>query len=525
LLSFATPTWLLGLLLVPVIRWLHRGGPRLRTVPVSSLALWRKAATPGPAAGARRPPDPAWRRRALLAALLSVALAGPRLAVPVGRVTLWVDDSLSMLTRESGGTRLETGLATVARELSSAGRSDVEVRTLGNPWQARAGLTPEVVAVLVKEAGQREPAPPPAGLRLADRQHWLLTDGADPRLTGPDAGAMYARVFRLGEATRNVGVVRLAARRSLREPDRLDVELQVRNGGDVVEERVALLESGSGEVARWPLRLEPGASVSRSAVAPSSAGLRVVLQSRDALEADDTLALDAQTLAARRVAVDARCPAAILAALRTHPALRPAGVAAPAELAVECGASVGTAAVPRIRFALDQVPEALDGPWTWSSNVGAAQRRRIEGLPLRAAGRLAPRADGDSQLLAVGGTPLIVRRRTGGAPLIETALDPESRGGVDRPAAPLLVALLVDEALSASLLDAVAVVERDAQSVMVAPRADPGVVTTSVGRQVTQSRDGTRPLLVAALLVLLWELAALLLRWRRERVDAEAWSR
>jgi hypothetical protein len=39
LLSFATPLWLLGVLLVPLIWWLHRSGPRLRGVPVSSHAV------------------------------------------------------------------------------------------------------------------------------------------------------------------------------------------------------------------------------------------------------------------------------------------------------------------------------------------------------------------------------------------------------------------------------------------------------------------------------------------------------
>ena len=525
MLSVATPLWLLGLLLVPAIRWLHRGGPRLRTVPVSSLALWRKAATPGPAAGARRPPDPAWRRRALLAALLCGALAGPQLAVPIERITLWVDDSISMLTREPAGTRLETGLARVAVELRAAARADIEVRTLGNPWQAHADLSPEVIAGLVRNAGQREPVPPPAGLRLGDRQHWLLTDGADPQLTSAGAGAAYARVFRVGEATRNVGVVRLSARRSLGERDRLDVALQVRNGGDSVEERVAVLAGESGEVARFPLRLEPGASVSLSAVARSSVGLRVALQPGDALEADDMLALDVRPLVPRPVALDARCPAAILTALRTHPALVPADEGAPAELALECGTGPGTAAMPRIRFALDRVPEALDGPWTWSSSVAEAQRRRIEGLPLRTAGRLAPPGGDDLQLLAVGSTPLVVRRREKDAPLIETSLDATAVGTGDRPAAPLLVAFLVDEVLSASLLDAVAVIEREEQSVTIAPRGDAGTAATTVGREATQSRDGTRPLLVAALLVLLWELAALLRRWRHERRDAEAWSR
>ena len=113
MLTFASPLWLFGILLVPVIRWLHRGGRQLRAVPVSRLDLWRRAAASSPAAGERRPPDPAWRRRALFTALLAIALAGPQLPEQRTDVTLWIDDSLSMLTREEHATRLAEGLAQV----------------------------------------------------------------------------------------------------------------------------------------------------------------------------------------------------------------------------------------------------------------------------------------------------------------------------------------------------------------------------------------------------------------------------
>lgn len=49
MLSFVTPVWLFGFLLLPVIRWLHRGGRQRRAVPVSRLDLWRRAAASSPA--------------------------------------------------------------------------------------------------------------------------------------------------------------------------------------------------------------------------------------------------------------------------------------------------------------------------------------------------------------------------------------------------------------------------------------------------------------------------------------------
>ena len=69
-------------------------GPLLVATDDSGLRLIHFQSGPAP-----RRPDPAWRRRALAAALLFLALAGPRSAAPVERIPLWVDDSLSMLAR------------------------------------------------------------------------------------------------------------------------------------------------------------------------------------------------------------------------------------------------------------------------------------------------------------------------------------------------------------------------------------------------------------------------------------------
>lgn len=521
MLSFATPAWLLGLLLIPVIRWLHRGGPQLRRVPVASLVLWRKAAVAGPSAGTRRPPDPAWRRRALATSLLAVALAGPRVAAPVERITLWVDDSLSMLTQESSGSRLEAGLEQVAAELNTDQPAELEVRALGNPWQALEGLGPETVSALLATAGQREPAAPPAGLLRADHQHWLLTDGADPGLAATAAEARYARVFRVGEVTRNVGLVRLAARRNLGERDRLDLEVQAGNGGNSAEERVVVLSTASGELMRTPVTLEAGRTATLSAQVPLSSSVRARLEPGDALAADDTLSLDAGALATRRVLIDSACPAGLAAALRAHPGLTMAGGAA-VDLAVDCGAAAAATTMPRIRFLQDRNSIAVDDVVTWSSVVSADQRRKIDASALRTRGELAPPGAGDEVLLAAGPTLLIVQRRSATAPLIETVLDTES-GTLDPPLAPLLVAFLVDRALSAALLDPLAISAREERAVRVVPQGDVGMLTTTSPASAPQVRDWTWTLLLLAVPVLLWELAALWGRWRRERVEAATW--
>jgi hypothetical protein len=115
-----------------------------------------------------------------------------------------------------------------------------------------------------------------------------------------------------------------------------------------------------------------------------------------------------------------------------------------------------------------------------------------------------------------------VQRRTAGAAVIETALDTES-DALDPPQTPLLVAFLVDRVLSAALLDPVAVAAREERSVQVVPLDDVTGVAAALPSAPRQSRDRTWPLLVLAVLVLLWELAALWGRWRRQRLEATAW--
>ncbi|MBK9608872.1 MAG: hypothetical protein IPO58_21450 [Betaproteobacteria bacterium] len=105
---------------------------------MSRLDLWRHSAASSPAAGERRPPDPAWRRRALLTALLVIALAEPQWHSSRARITVWLDDSLHMLTREDGTTRLDAGWAALQAQLAASGPAEVELRSLGDPWHTRA---------------------------------------------------------------------------------------------------------------------------------------------------------------------------------------------------------------------------------------------------------------------------------------------------------------------------------------------------------------------------------------------------
>ena len=525
MLTFVTPIGLLGLLLLPVIRWLHRGGRQRRAVPVSRLELWRRSAASTSTAGERRPPDPAWRRRALLTALLFVVLSEPQLPEHRTSITLWIDDSVSMLTREAEGTRLAEALAQARSLLAGIPRADVEVRTLGDPWHSVGALNEATAATLVAGAGRKEPSAPPAALLRRDSLHWLVTDGADAALFEWPGDRRPDRVVRVGSVTRNVGLERLSARRNLNDPGRYDLLLKVTNGGTAVETRVVVFATDAGEVGRSTHRLDPGASALVNASIPASASVRAALQPADALAEDDAIVLDLEPLRRRRVATDATCPRTLVAAVGSHPALALAEEnATDVDAVLDCGTRGVASAVATIRVLADRLPTPPRGPVQWSSSVPESRRIRLDGERLQVAARLEARPM-DAVLLAAGDEPLIVSR-AGATKRLETALDFGSAETARGPEIPLLVNLMFERLLGSRLLDAIAIADRGTGSSNVAPsaRAD-----ENAGARLPSGshplRDWARPLLMLALLVLLWEMIALGRQWYRSIEFAGAESR
>ncbi len=519
MLSLLAPWWLAGLALLPLIRWLHRGGRHRRALAVAHLGLWRGAEVSLPAAGARRPPDPAWRRRALLAALLLVALAEPQWPLRQPAVTLWVDDTLSMLTREQQGTRLDVALAQARALLAQTPHGDVELRALSQPWQVQ-GADAAVAAIAsaagaANAAGRPEPAAPPLALLNRHRLHWLLTDGADARLFDWPAGRQPDRVIQVGTALPNVGLERLSARRNPADAERVDLLLKLVNGGTVAQTRELVVAGAAGAVARQTQRLQPGATAFVALTVPAAASVRATLTPGDALAEDDVLVLDLAPLRRRRVAVGAACPAALRAAVSTHPGLAVAG-AGPAEAVLACGAGDTARNLPTVHTRAERTPWRPPGTLMWSAAVPDARRVRLNGEALQLAAPLAA-APGDSVMLALGEAPVIVSR-AGTPPLIETAVDFTAAPRAGDAETPLLLNLMFESLLGAALLDPTAAADRGALASRVAPvaraRATVPAATPAPARGLT---SGARPVLLAALLVLVWEVVALGRQWWRLR--------
>jgi hypothetical protein len=522
-LSVAAPWWLAGLLLVPLIRWWHRSGRHRRVVRVSRLSLWHGAATRASAAAKRHPPDPAWRRRALFAALLCFALAGPEATQQRQKITLWIDDSASMLTREAEGTRLELGVARALSLLAETAPADIEVRALATPWRSLGEPDAALVRSLAAGAGRRPTSAPPPGLLASDRLHWLVTDGADGALLRWPGDRRPDRIIQVAGVTRNVGLRRMSARRSADDPGRFDLLIEMMNGGNATETRQLIVTADSAELDRSTHRLDPGASKHVIVRSPTAATATATLQPGDALAEDDRLQLDLAALRRRPVAVDPACAAPLVAAITAHPALRRVDLDdASAEAVLSCGTRSTTGNLPTLQVVAEQMPFRPTGSPLWASTLDRSRRVALDAESLGMAARLSPGA-ADVVLLAIGTDALIVRR-AGAAPRIETSLDFDATRAADRMALPLLVNLMFELLLGDRLLDTTVDLDRGPGAARVAP--DPGVAadahpdakTPADSTGFMRGQDWTRPLLMIAALVLLWEILALFRQARRRAI-------
>jgi hypothetical protein len=509
-IGFASPAWLLGLLLAPVIWYVHRSGPLLRRVPVSNLDLWRDAAASAATAGQRKQADPAWRRRAAIAVLLSLALAGPQWTRQAPRVTVWIDDSLSMRATDAMGTRLERGLAQAQRALRDVAASDVIVRSLGDPSRQFRGLGDATLKAVLEQAVIREPRLPPPEVLDVSRSHWLVTDGADAAVNAWAAAAPIDRVLQVDGSVSNAGITRLSVRPQPVDPGVFAIQVQVLNGGDSREVRTVELRAGARPLGARTIEIDAGVATTLDFAVPAT-GSRIGahLMPGDALPDDDTLEVDAAALAPPPVAVDPNCPDSVGRAVRAHPGLRIADED-PAQLHFDCGGlSASDSPAPRVRLA-NGAPTSIDDTELLWSPAADALRQRIAGrMPTSARGALDPPRAADVVLLTAGAVPLIVVR-SGSPRVVECALDLDAAVVVAGPGSPLLLNGLAEIALDAPLLGRIASADRGNDASRVAPLAmvatEKPPLTAGVATRIT--------LLPLLLLVLALLAVDLLRRWR-----------
>ena len=323
--------------------------------------------------------------------------------------------------------------------------------------------------------------------------------------------------------SQNVGVERLSARQSFNRPDEYELLIQLTNGGSEAQTRELVVATESGDIAKFSLHLAPGQTAPIELQIPAASRVQARLRPGDALVEDDELGLELAALRRRPIGVDAACPPAWLAAVNAHPALalaRAGGAAAPIA-AIDCGSGGFDPGLPVIRVLADRAPAAPRGPIRWSASLAGSLRLQLDTANLQTAAKLKP-GPGDEVLLAAGDEPLIVAKAASPR-LLETSLDFGSRPLSRSPEAPLLADIMIERLLGTQLLGAVLIADRGAGSARVTPSRPIGALPAGRERMTFASAHAlARPILIAAWLVLLWEIVALARQWLLLRVRPPA---
>lgn len=455
MLELGAPLWLLGLALIPLVRWLHRFHDSPRVQPVAALFLWQNAPHPSTAGRRRDRPDPRWRLRALVLACLAVALSAPGWQWPRATpLVIWVDDSLSMFASDNGVARIRIGLERALAAADSAGRDDVVLRSLGDAaasLKVDAGTRTTWPATLDEWIRMRGPAlPPPPAIMQRDAEHWLVSDGADGRLSAWLARAPVTRVIHTGWSTENAALTRLSVRTSPHPPHRLQALATVINTGTAPARRTLAVETGTTIVREWQLDLAPGQAVSRQFELPPGEVAQLVarISPGDALALDDVAALDLGGLARVPVAAVGPCSRPLRSALKAHPRLAMTEDPGRAALVVHCETEDPQPAVPAVVLSASPKTEVVDDPITPAAGVDPAR------WPYLAADwlRTGTRQPAGAALLRAGPRVLIAARQHGGARIVEVGFDLDAPELVRRPQFPALIDALAREALGRDLL-------------------------------------------------------------------------
>lgn len=464
--------------------------------------LWEANRETGQAADRAQHADRAWRRRAFLVGLLSVALAAPLLTVERMRVTVWLDDGLSMMTREPNGQpRWQLGINQVQQAASGQPGRVFTLRTLGG---SRTPLSMDRLADLRPRASEGDL--PAAGTLDRSSEHWLVTDGTDDRLASWAARAGITRVFVTGSATENVALLALAARADLKTGSRLALEVTVANNGARAATRTLEVSARKELLVRRTLQLQPGEVLrTRLDIARPETAIEARLNPGDALELDDSLALLPASFERTRVGVPANCGVALRNAIAAHPqfAIADTGGAA---LRVACGADSATpAGAARLTVLQAGKSRLLTGDKLWSQTAIAAGMAVPLPAGLQAYDTKLAVGPAEQVLLWAGNEPLAT---VATAPIrqVRTVLDLEDAAVSRQPEYALLVATLLDSLSGQAQLDKVARVAFDRAATRIAPARRPVAATPARAHRDSQSVDLTAWLLAAALCVLAWDI-------------------
>ncbi len=490
--------WLVALGVIPLIRWLHRRQAPLSLHDVSAVFLWRATVEEDSAGHELRPPDPAWKRRALIVALLVLALAAPYINRENDSVTVWIDNSPSMQALEDGEPRMVAAERALALLLDQRSDTRISRQDLVTPY-------PELLD--------------------SSSANWLVSDGASEELRHWAKNAQFDRVIQAGQATNNSAVTQLSVRHDLVDQETLQVLVSVSNAGESVDERTVQLLQGDQLVDTEELLIGPGQTVHwQTRLSADTGSVTAMLNAGDALTGDDYLTIPGAAVEPLQVHVDENCDANLRLAFFLHPALTAARSGTTNDLLVTCSGELAHVTDlqvedpqgPRIHFVQGTSSPVTSLP-VWLPYEGLPGSLQLSVDNLRATVWPRDSQERDSKtLLRANGVPLVRASPLpdGKTSRVETVIDFRDQNFAKQAVYAGLVATLVDAATGRSLLDPVIRQSREVADVAIRPVK---IEVSQLGRKEFMRSTAMPlygPLLLISVLLIVFDML-LLLRTRQ----------
>jgi hypothetical protein len=512
MLSLAAPLWLLGLLGLPVIWWLYRLSQRPHLHRVSAAWLWPKVASSAGEVLVKPASDPRWWLRVAICTLFLVALSGLGAHLITQRpISVWLDDSLSMQTLEHGQTRQALALRELRKQLGEARANQVTIRALSDH---SARVTVDSLAAAQWQASvQNFPigdSPALPEFLDPDRDHWLVTDGADPSLLG---SGQFSNVLRVGTVRTNTALTQVSVRPGLQHPEGPLVGVFTATAfTDKPITRTLRIQADGAQVATQTLTLANGELHGQFELPRETQRLNLNLEPADQLPADDHLVLELSDLNPVLLDIGPKCGSGLRNALSANPMLRlltNVRTQDQAALIVNCddstsltvAAEINPSAMGQLLVHRNGSSRAISEPYRWYADAAEFNRLFLNG-PMFSTGNYA----GSGQTLLSAGQsrlPLIVREGL----ITHVFVDLENPATVNDPAYPYLVTAIAQLTVAKNLVNPQSQASRNAAQSRVAPAGDATILMATSTAERTIELDLTRVIL--SLLIALVLLDAL----------------
>ncbi len=510
--SLESPLWLLGLLAVPLVWWIHRFRNQGVDLPVSTVVLWRNISCPESRGHRLTTADPLWRQRAIIITAIALALTAPAWDSLSNRtVDAWFDHSLSMHTVEESGTRIELGIQQLLNTLDAEGISQATIHSLQD--HSRSLQFKSQTAIQNREALQAwlSAAPqtisrPLPGPTLPEHETWLVTDGADNRLQGWVNSTGVQQIIQVGSTTENAALTRLSVRPSLTQVGFTGIA-SISNQGQKNATRWLQIRTQEKVLGRWSLTLQPGETRLHTFTAPLNTRLieATLLQPKgitgDALASDDSLSL---SIPGTEVALTGNCGRPMQSLLQALPDIRLTATASTSSaLTIVCAREQPLTQGTTIWFHTGGQTQQVSKPPFWKPSAQRLSQLSLQPVQLLASDAQTPAVG--QPLLTADGTTLISFQSTPNR-LMEVRLDITAPQLTEHPAFPALVTGLMEFMLEHNLPGRIHTVQHTLQETQITPR--PLQINNSIrpNNHSTVTLDLTNWFIIAALILLLFDL-------------------